>query len=397
MKKFNLFIVIFFIAIVSLQAEDLEKNTVVVFEPTSEIFKELQDRSSQAAKTHIRKEISRIVGANNDSYTLVEWSKIEELIEIMITEGTAIFDQSTCMKIGKMSGATKVIMTDIIRSTDGFFRIYCEQLDVATAIVEKQGEGMIYCWNYIYLAAGQAASVFAKNPEELLKKIEADKERYCVTPSPPPPPPPLSTFRVKTAHGNSGLSVSYEQRNRELKNMEPESIKNLNYWDQELMQGIQVGFHFDKYFAPKIFGLGVHTGIYAGYYSLEGKLLSDGNDHLSFQDIRLYVPLQGIYRFDFSENIGCFVTCGLSADLGLYSRIRLKNGKGIRVHNNIYDKAEWDNIKRLNYSLTYGVGFQVSRLIFNVSADKGLLNQSDDTSFRIFENRKLRLGLTLMF
>jgi hypothetical protein len=182
-----------------------------------------------------------------------------------------------------------------------------------------------------------------------------------------------------------------------LENIETGVIENLNYWDKELMQGVQVGLRFDKYFAPKFFGLGVHTGIYAGYYSLEGKLSPDGNDNLSFQDIRLYIPLQGIYRLDFSKNIGCFVTYGLSADIGLYSRIRLKNDEETGTHSNIYDKAEWSNIKRLNYSLIYGAGVQINHLMISASVDKGLLNQSDDASFRISENRDIRLSLTLMF
>jgi hypothetical protein len=290
-------------------------------------------------------------------------------------------------------------MTNIILSTDGFYYVYCNQLNVATAVVERQGDGKIKCLEYISLAARQATSEFAKDPEAVIKDVDREMKKVC---SPKgeggknTDPKPL-WLGIKTNHGSSGLSVSYEQRRRDLENIETGVIEDLNYWDQKSMLGAQVGFHFDKYFAPKFFGLGVHTGIYAGYYSLAGQTSPDENNKLSFQEIRLYIPLQGIYRLDFSENIGCFISYGLSADIGLYSHIKQKNEVTDIENKNMYDKEEWGNIKRLNYSLVYGAGVQIDHLMLSVSADKGLLNQSNDPSFKIYEHRNIRLGLTIMF
>ncbi|WP_294606149.1 porin family protein [uncultured Bacteroides sp.] len=388
MKKLNLLFVLLFVSAMSLQAEDL----VAVISPTTPLGSNF--KLSPQDQVRVREEISFILG-DNEEYTLLAWEQIDMIISTIIATHGPGFKKEACLEAGQLLGVQKLILTEVVHHADGFYRIYCKQINATTARIEKQGQGQIKCMTYLNLAAREAAAIFSKDPQAVRKEVKGQKkdvgcpdvEGRIIT----------NPFRIKMNHTNWGISFEYLQQEWEWKYLSTGITEKRGYLGEGPISGAQLGFRYDKYFAPRFFGLGIHTGLSVGYYAQKGKPDSETERKLSFDQVTLSIPLQGIYRLDFSKHIGCYVTCGLSADIGLYSRVKVTENQQSETFTNIYDDDEWGNMKRFNYSLTYGAGVQIDRFMLSVSLSKGLLNQSDDASCKIYQNKKIQATFTFMF
>ena len=290
-------------------------------------------------------------------------------------------------------GVQKLILTEVVHHADGFYRIYCKQINATTARIEKQGQGQIKCMPYLNLAAREAAAIFSKDPQSVRKEVKKQKKDVGC----PDTKSPTNPFRIKMGHTNCGVSFAYLQQEWEWEYLSTGITEKRSYFGEGPISGGQLGFRYDKYFAPDFFGLGITTGMFVEYYAQKSKPDSETDRKLSFNEVALSIPLQGIYRLDFSKHIGCYITCGLSADIGLYSRVKVSENQQSETFTNIYDDDEWGNMKRFNYSLIYGAGVQVDRFMLSVSVSKGLLNQSDDDSYKIYQNKKIQATFTFMF
>ncbi|MDR2810832.1 MAG: hypothetical protein LBB84_09820 [Tannerellaceae bacterium] len=393
MKKLlsNLFFLMF-AAVASLQAQS-KQTSIIVFEP-KEVSSIILDPS---LKTQLREEINRTVMDNSTAYRLVEWSIISTLVDVIIqTTGSPVFDEEKVVEIGKMSGAEKVIYTEVLSSSDGFYQVYSKQLDVATGFAEKYGSGQIRCKAYLHLAARQAASVFAKDPESALQKVEKDIKKACPEETHPRPPRKnllRELLSVKMKPVQFGLTLSYDQRERRWEDLAAGTTESFDYWGRPSLLGARLGFRYDRYLAPKYIGLGISTGLLAEYYSLNSKVSSEEEESLRFREISLRVPVSAMYRIDFTEHIGCFIAYGLYADVGIYSRMDV----GDEVYANVYDEGTLGaHMKRFRYGTFCEAGIQTDHLMLGASVGQSLSNPSDDPLGKIHE-RNFSLNLTLMF
>lgn len=388
MKKLNLLFVLLFVSAMSLQAEDL----VAVISPTTPLGANF--RLSPQDQVRIREEISFILG-DNEEYTLLAWEQIDVIISTIIATHGPGFKKEACLEAGELLGVQKLILTEVVHHADGFYRIYCKQINATTARIEKQGQGQIKCMTYLNLAAREAAAIFSKDPQSVRKGVKDEKKDVgCPDAKGRRIPNP---FQLRMDYTNYGVSFAYLQQEWEWEYLSTGTTEKRSYFGEGPISGGQLGFRYDKYFAPNFFGLGIHTGLSVGYYAQKSKPDSETDRKLSFDEVTLSIPLQGIYRLDFSKHIGCYVTCGLSADIGLYSRVKVSENQQSETFTNIYDDDEWGNMKRFNYSLIYGAGVQIDRFMLSVSVSKGLLNQSDDSSYKIYQNKKIQATFTFMF
>ena len=388
MKKLNLLFVLLFVSAMSLQAEDL----VAVISPTTPLGANF--RLSPQDQVRIVRQISFILG-DNEEYTLLAWEQIDVIISTIIATHGPGFKKEACLEAGELLGVQKLILTEVVHHADGFYRIYCKQINATTARIEKQGQGQIKCMTYLNLAAREAAAIFSKDPQSVRKGVKDEKKDVgCPDAKGRRIPNP---FQLRMDYTNYGVSFAYLQQEWEWEYLSTGTTEKRSYFGEGPISGGQLGFRYDKYFAPNFFGLGIHTGLSVGYYAQKSKPDSETDRKLSFDEVTLSIPLQGIYRLDFSKHIGCYVTCGLSADIGLYSRVKLSENQQSETFTNIYDDDEWGNMKRFNYSLTYGAGVQIDRFMLSVSVSKGLLNQSDDDSYKIYQNKKIQATFTFMF
>ncbi|MDR3143093.1 MAG: hypothetical protein LBU37_15415 [Tannerellaceae bacterium] len=394
MKNFDslrFVLVSFLLAATSLQAQAQvgRQVPVIVFEP--------EEVSSQVSilnpslKVQIREAINRSL--NPEAYTLLAWDRNiqQRLRNILIeTKDDPIYDPQRVPQFGRMYGASKLIVSEALLTTFGYYEVYTKQIDVATSIVEKQGSGMVYCPEYLLLAARQAAAIFAKYPESELQKVEREIKKFCpeeVTARPSGPGLLQKFFSVKMPN-RFGLELSYDRIDRQ----SPGASASLDYWGQPSLQGGGFGFRYDRYLAPRYLGLGVGSGLSARYYLVNGHAASDGKA-LRFQELTLRLPLKAIWRIDLSRNVGCFIEYGVYADLGLYSHIFT----GGYTYTQVYDNELWnEHLKRFRAATFYGAGIQVDHLLLGASLGRSLLLNPDERADKIRE-RTFTFSLTLMF
>jgi hypothetical protein len=186
-----------------------------------------------------------------------------------------------------------------------------------------------------------------------------------------------------------GISAGYTSKN--WKHSDDASVWGI-FEEGSSVKGIQVGLRYDPYFAPDIFGLGLHTGIYYTYYQAKSAHIQN-NSHYEFNEhtISLHVHLN--YKMEFDKTFGIFVHGGLNLDYGCSGQITQVSGNsGNNYNENIYDK-----LGRLNTSAGYGVGFCLGRLLFEYNGYLGITNHSKNADYKIFQNSYTTFTLTFMF
>ncbi|MDR1898264.1 MAG: hypothetical protein LBR10_15915 [Prevotellaceae bacterium] len=203
--------------------------------------------------------------------------------------------------------------------------------------------------------------------------------------------PSVKPFSVKNKHPHYGISVAYVQKHWTETDINTGIVNTYGWFDEQAMPGIQAGFRLDPYFAPRVFGLGLGLGIYYEYYSQNN--MYDSYD-VTIVEHSVYAPLHLIYRFDIGKNFGIYINAGIGVDYGLDAKLRMTN-ESSKI--DLYDNADFGNLKRFNYSLEYGAGMQIWRFMLNFSVSQGLLNQSDDSAFKITQNKPVKAGFVFMF
>jgi hypothetical protein len=193
-------------------------------------------------------------------------------------------------------------------------------------------------------------------------------------------------LRVKDHYHTWGLAFGYVEKRWNYS----DDDSNWGIFEQDVpVQGLQFGLRCDPYFAPTVFGLGLHTGIYYEYYRQKA---SQGNNNPIFDEHVLTAPLHLNYRIDFDEKgiFGIVLHGGLNFDYGLAAN--LKNNTD---NKNLYDADA--GLNRFNMSFGYGGGFHLGRFLFDFTASKGITNHSKDETYVLKQNNPLKVSMTIMF
>ena len=211
-------------------------------------------------------------------------------------------------------------------------------------------------------------------------------------------------LRIKMEHvSDGGLSFAYVEKSWTQKNKETGISSTYGYWNEKPMSGLQVGIRWDPYFAPSFFGLGLSTGIfYEFYYQKSDKFYNPSNREYtnSFQEHLLSIPLHLIYRYDITKDLGVCVNAGVTFDCGLYAlaKTTYKDYTALSSEeDDIYGNEDFGNLKRTNYSFEYGAGIQYKSVMFRISTSKGTSNQSEDDSYTLYQNKRINVGMVIMF
>ncbi len=215
------------------------------------------------------------------------------------------------------------------------------------------------------------------------------------------PPVKNNIAKVKNDYHSVGFSVGYVSKYWKYKLNDGTSGKS-GIWDDKPVSGLQAGLRTDFYFSPKVFGLGLSTGLYYEYYrsKSDSQYTEDGDYDLIFQEHSLYLPIHLIYRFDINENVGLYIKGGLGLDCGInagYKAKELGSGDEFFTSENLYGDTEFGCLKRVNLSGEFGAGLQVNRFIFDVSFSKGLLNQTSSDGYTTTQNKGIIASLAIMF
>ena len=201
-----------------------------------------------------------------------------------------------------------------------------------------------------------------------------------------------SWFRVKDHYHTVGFSFGYTEKYLEHSN-------DLSRWgifeQNKYVRGGQVGLRIDPYFAPKIFGLGLHTGLYYKFFfqkSLPYSSSYNGDLHYFYEEHVLSVPLHLNYRIDFDNRgiFGIFFHGGINADVGLVSTIR---DEAYSQKQNLYKQTS----DRFDLAWGYGAGIHLHRFLFEWNGYTGILNHSKNPNYTMKQNSYMTFTLTIMF
>ncbi|MDR1120254.1 MAG: CsgG/HfaB family protein [Dysgonamonadaceae bacterium] len=140
------------------------QSKIAIFEPEGNV--------GSNVKTIIREETGNVI-VNNPNYVALERANIDRVLEENKFQGN-FSNESEVRELGKMMGANYVCIITVVQSGSSY-SIFCKQVDVETAIVEKQGEGKTPAIQDIAFAAKEAAMKFAANPDAIRKEIEKIK------------------------------------------------------------------------------------------------------------------------------------------------------------------------------------------------------------------------------
>ena len=208
-------------------------------------------------------------------------------------------------------------------------------------------------------------------------------------------------FELKNDHRTIGLSAGYVQKNWSYK-LDDGFTGSYGMWDEKPLHGIQFGIRSDFYINPDSYGLGIGTGLfYEFYYSQSDTFYDYDIDFYStFQEHSLYVPVHLIYRYDFNENFGIFIKGGVGLDCGLFASYEeTMDGENSSYYTleDIYGNADFGDLKRFNLSSEFGAGFQIQKVLFDISFSKGLLNQTSGDGYVTKQNKGIMASLVFMF
>ncbi|MDR0830709.1 MAG: BACON domain-containing protein [Prevotellaceae bacterium] len=161
------------------------------------------------------------------------------------------------------------------------------------------------------------------------------------------------------------------------------------------VHGVQTGLRVDPYFAPKIFGLGLHTGLFYEFYF---KNATAANTNYKFREHNLMLPVHLNYRIDFDKKgiFGIFFHGGANFDWAMKSKIRNDGEYDSQWIWHEFHTISYDD-HGFNISVGYGGGFHLQRYFFDISTSRGLLNKSVGSPFSTFQNNRIKASLTIMF
>ncbi len=209
----------------------------------------------------------------------------------------------------------------------------------------------------------------------------------------------LRTSQWDTYHW--GISAGYVSKKWKYKDLDGET-QSYGLLKDKSMPGIQAGIHYEGFFMPKICGLGIATGAYYEYYWQKGDTQSEpGYDdyYVSYKEHNVYVPLNLLFRFDFSEKVNIALYGGIGANYGVGNKCEWKNAsddEAFQEEKGLYDYDEW-GIKRFFMNIEYGGSVRIGRLSVNARFFSPLTDWSEDKFYSEKPVKDMNLSVSFMF
>jgi hypothetical protein len=244
------------------------QSKIAIFDPDGNVDSNI--------KTVIREEVSNVIVNNDRDYIVLERANIDKLLEESKFQGN-YSTESQISELGKMMGAKYVCIITVVQDGN-VYTIFCKQVDVETAIVEKQGEGKAFSGAEIPFASKEAAMKFALNTDVARREIERKRNE-------------LEKSRAEQARQRGKIIAAEEKEAKRNANK-----NNYNYISWGIGNGITYG---------KVIGMGIagrHGGIFGvGYEVGIGTGRADELYYLHWSaGLRIY-PYKAIF---FSANYG---------------------------------------------------------------------------------------------
>jgi len=120
-----------FLSIQFLSAQD-QKQRVAVFDPTS-----ASASIDEGTKEAVREVISEVF-VNTGKYSMVERAMLQSVMKEQSLSNTDAFDESKAAELGKMAGASKIVVSVITVVGGNSYGISIKIIDVITTTIEQQ-------------------------------------------------------------------------------------------------------------------------------------------------------------------------------------------------------------------------------------------------------------------
>lgn len=209
----------------------------------------------------------------------------------------------------------------------------------------------------------------------------------------------LRTNKWNTYHW--GISAGYVSKKLKYKDLDG----NTNHYGlltDKSMPGMQVGVHYEGFFMPKLCGLGIATGAYYEYYWQKGDTQTgNGGDdyYASYKEHNVYVPLNLLFRFDFSKKVNIALFGGIGGNYGMGNKVEYKNAgndETFEEKKGLYDYDEY-GIRHFFMNIEYGGSVRFGRLSVNARFFSPLTDWSEDKFYSEKPQKDMNLSVSFMF
>lgn len=167
--------------------------------------------------------------------------------------------------------------------------------------------------------------------------------------------------------------------------------------DQKFLNGIQVGITFDPQLGA---GFGIHTGLNYEYFWAESDEYVDDDGYLiknSYDEHNIYVPVHLKYNFNFNEYFQLGVFGGIGLDCIVDGRVNWLDCE--------YDNEKYYSVsiledfdqKRFNASWEVGASVRIKNVMLDFTTSHGLVNHAMESTYKVKQNKPLRIGLSIFF
>jgi tetratricopeptide (TPR) repeat protein len=190
---------------------------------------------------------------------------------------------------------------------------------------------------------------------------------------------------------HAGLSVGYVQKQWTIS--DENGANKCGFWDDSsCISGVQVGVRIEPLFK---YGFGIDTGLYYEYYYSKSQTMYEQGVEFrpSLQEHAIYLPVHLEYRLHFSPSFQLFFYGGGGLDYGISAKLKTNCEELSFEDNNAYE-TDW---KQFNASLEYGGGLRINHLQFNFTISKGLIDMSNDSSYKVKLGKNMMVSVTLMY
>lgn len=209
----------------------------------------------------------------------------------------------------------------------------------------------------------------------------------------------LRTNKWNTYHW--GISAGYVSKKLKYKDLDG-NTNHYGFLSDKSMPGMQVGMHYEGFFMPKICGLGIATGAYYEYYWQKGdtQTNNEGDDYYaSYKEHNVYVPLNLLFRFDFSKKVNIALFGGVGGNYGVGNKVEYKNAgndETFEETKGLYDYDEY-GIRHFFMNIEYGCSVRYGRLSVNARFFSPLTDWSEDKFYSEKPQKDMNLSVSFMF
>lgn len=149
----------------AIQVSSQEKPRVAILDPT--ISGMLDDGIKVTVREIISSSIIKI-GTHN----IVERSLLEKVMAEQQFSNSGVVDESQATEIGKLSGASKVIVSVITKFSEEERMLSIKMIDVQTATIEKQDYKIVEKEKLIKIVKPMTLKVFKPKKPSIISKIK---------------------------------------------------------------------------------------------------------------------------------------------------------------------------------------------------------------------------------